>query len=130
MYREIAAFGPSQVYFNDWAQGEESQMCEDFRIMSGALAPYEILLASYTYESYSGDAFVLLRERATQKLFTVEGSHCSCNGLEDQWEPVETSLEALQRRMPLDQTHGPIGWPEILLALAQNKAYAVNPNPV
>lgn len=54
-----------------------------------------ILLAYYDIDGYEGQAFVLFRD-LDNNLFTVEGSHCSCYGLEGQWDPVETSLEALK----------------------------------
>lgn len=57
----------------------------------------EVLLASYTYEDYSGEAFVLFRKG--DKLYEVNGGHCSCYGLEGQWEPEETSVEALRHRI-------------------------------
>lgn len=57
----------------------------------------EVLLASYTYEDYSGDAFVLFRK--SDKLYEVNGGHCSCYGLEGQWEPEETNVEALRHRL-------------------------------
>lgn len=57
----------------------------------------EVLLASYGGGSYEGDAFVLFRRDG--KLYEVHGSHCSCYGLEGQWEPEETFKEALMKRM-------------------------------
>jgi len=57
----------------------------------------EILLASYSYQYYSGDAFVLFRKEG--KLYEVNGGHCSCYGLEGQWEPEETTAEALRHRI-------------------------------
>lgn len=57
----------------------------------------EILLASYGTPSYEGYAFVLFRRDG--KLWEVNGSHCSCYGLEDQWEPEETTAEALLHRI-------------------------------
>jgi len=42
-----------------------------------------ILFASYSYENYSGDAYVLFEKNG--KLFEVFGSHCSCYGLEGQF---------------------------------------------
>lgn len=57
----------------------------------------EILFASYTYECYQGDAFVLFLK--DNKLFEVNGSHCSCYGLEGQWDPEETTKEALMHRI-------------------------------
>lgn len=55
-----------------------------------------ILIAVYTYECYSGKAFVLFERDG--KLFEVNGSHCSCYGLEDAWSPEETTWEALLMR--------------------------------
>ncbi|GAB3763664.1 hypothetical protein GCM10028796_17570 [Ramlibacter monticola] len=57
----------------------------------------EILLASYGTPSYEGYAFVLFRRDG--KLYEVNGSHCSCYGLEGQWEPEETTIEALRHRV-------------------------------
>lgn len=57
----------------------------------------EILLASYSYENYSGDAFVLFRREG--KFYEVNGSHCSCYGLEGQWEPEEVTIDALRYRL-------------------------------
>ena len=57
----------------------------------------EILLASYGTPSYEGYAFVLFRRDG--KLWEVNGSHCSCYGLEGQWEPEEVSVEALRHRL-------------------------------
>lgn len=48
---------------------------------------YKILYADYTYENYSGDAFVLGFDKELNQFFEVNGSHCSCYGLEGQWEP-------------------------------------------
>lgn len=56
-----------------------------------------VLLAIYTYEDYDGSAFVLFERNDV--LYEVNGGHCSCYGLEDQWEPEETSVEALRKRM-------------------------------
>lgn len=63
---------------------------------TGIATEGELLLATYTYEDYSGDAFVLFQRDG--KLYEVHGSHCSCNGLEDQWEPEQTTWEALALR--------------------------------
>mgnify|MGYP000217434116 CR=1 FL=1 len=59
--------------------------------------PIHILLASYGTGSYEGDTFVLFERDG--KLFEVNGSHCSCYGLENQFDPEETSLEALKHRL-------------------------------
>jgi len=59
-------------------------------------AEAEILLAYYGYGSYCGASFVIYR--LDGKLYEVNGSHCSCNGLEGQWSPEETSVAALKMR--------------------------------
>jgi hypothetical protein len=55
-----------------------------------------IHLAWYGYDSYDGRSLVVYEKDG--KLFEVNGSHCSCNGLEDQWEPEETTVAALAMR--------------------------------
>lgn len=61
----------------------------------------EILFAAYgTQEAYSGDATVVYRRDG--KLWIVGGSHCSCNGLEGQWSPSETTPEALRAMLPAE----------------------------
>lgn len=54
----------------------------------------EILFASYEEEGYEGRAFVLFRQQ--DMLFEVNAYHCSCMGLEGQWDPEETSPAALE----------------------------------
>lgn len=56
-----------------------------------------IILASYGNENYSGDAFVLFEKDGV--LYEVNGGHCSCHGLEGQWEPEQTSIESLRHRL-------------------------------
>lgn len=86
------------VYLHDWADIEG--LMDDFNIGPEVLQGCEILLASYTYEDYNGDAFVLFRKDG--KLFEVNGGHCSCYGLEGQWDPEETSILALEIRFGAD----------------------------
>lgn len=69
----------------------------------------EILLAYYNYEDYSGSAFVLFRQNG--KLYEVNGGHCSCYGLEDQWHPEEVTLDALKFRIN-NGSLGMDGWTE------------------
>lgn len=58
---------------------------------------YKILYADYTYEDYSGDAYVLGFDKEQNKFFEVHGSHCSCYALEGQWDPEYfANLEQLQ----------------------------------
>jgi len=57
----------------------------------------QIVYAYYSYEDYHGTALVLFERDGT--LYEVNGSHCSCMGLEEQWEPEETSWAALAARV-------------------------------
>jgi hypothetical protein len=72
-------------------------VANDFDIEEAVLEGCRLLLAYYNYEDYSGEAFVLF-EREGQ-LYEVNGSHCSCHGLEGQWRPEETSVTALRYRL-------------------------------
>lgn len=60
----------------------------------------EVLFAAYLEGSYSGWALVLFVRGG--KLYEVEGSHCSCNGLEGQWDPQEVSWSQLAMRPPIN----------------------------
>ena len=95
------------VYLHDWSDSKLEGLKDDFSITDKDLEGVEILLASYTYKNYSGDAFVLFRKDG--KLYEVNGSHCSCCGLSEQsysgkttdtqWQPEETTKEALLHRI-------------------------------
>lgn len=80
------------VFLNDWSDKEG--VANDFLTN---LDNVNILFASYTYQDYNGDAFVLFEQDG--KLFEVNGGHCSCYGLEGQWEPEETTIQALTYRL-------------------------------
>jgi hypothetical protein len=56
----------------------------------------EILWAAYETPCYEGYAMVVFKR--DDKLYEVNGSHCSCMGLEGQWSPEETTWEALKMR--------------------------------
>ena len=88
------------VFFGDWVVGSEAenieQMCSDFAINKSEIDGVEIIYAWYSYENYSGDALVLFAKDG--KLFEINGGHCSCYGLEGQWEPTETTLDAMLMR--------------------------------
>lgn len=54
----------------------------------------EVLFAAYEYENYSGEAYVIFKRGG--KYWSVEGGHCSCHGLENQWELEEFIAPALR----------------------------------
>ena len=100
------------MYLHDWS--EKRDMVRDFAgfyhdsDIDKAMPGYDhvdVLLASYSYENYSGDAFVLYRDTRDGKLYEVHGSHCSCYGLEGQWAPDVCDLESLRHRL----TEGNLG---------------------
>lgn len=69
-------------------------LMDRFQISEDAVKDIDVLLAWYGYGDYCGKAFVLFKENG--KLFEVHGSHCSCNGIEGQWSPEETTKDALK----------------------------------
>ena len=81
-------------YISGWK--DVADMLTDFEAPE-ALVGAQLLFARYFAWSYEGGAFVLFEREG--KLFEVNGSHCSCHGLEGQWKPEETSREALRHRM-------------------------------
>ncbi len=115
------------VYLNDWSEGRKIQLICDFEEIYMSRSEYEakeppypnnehwkekklqmkealkkyadkkILFASYSYRNYTGDAWVLFEQDG--KLYEVNGSHCSCYGLEGQFQPEETELKALEFRL-------------------------------
>ena len=95
---------------NNWAGKAPADVFIEFDVYRavpvGEKPPFagcEILLASYGTPAYEGYAFVLFRKGGV--LYEVNGSHCSCYGLEGQWEPEETTVEALRHRLD----HGRLG---------------------
>lgn len=57
----------------------------------------QIVYGVYTQEDYEGSSQVVFIG-SDNKLYEVNASHCSCYGLEEQWEPEETSLEYFLER--------------------------------
>lgn len=53
--------------------------------------PDEILYASYEHEYYEGWSTVIYRNG--DNIYYNYASHCSCYGLEGQWDPEEYSAE-------------------------------------
>ena len=72
--------------FDSWAD-----VCREFEEVIDL--PDEVLLAVYESELYEGYADVIYRQ--ADRYYWVSGSHCSCYGLEGQWDPEEYSAELL-----------------------------------
>ena len=88
------------LFLEDWAVSDPlEEMASDFQINIKELEKLNIIVATYTYENYSGDAFVLFEQGG--KFYEVNGSHCSCYGLEGQWQPEEVDIDELENRFTL-----------------------------
>lgn len=85
----------SAVYLHDF--GGIGDVASEFSERMDTFDGVEILLASYSQGNYEGNAFVLFRKGGG--LFEVNASHCSCYGLEGQWEPEPTTVAALRHRL-------------------------------
>ncbi len=84
-------------YFGEWNDKED--MLQEFEIEESELDGVDIVLASYDRSGYEGNAFVLYWDTKTECYYEVNASHCSCYGLEGQWEPETTFLEAIRDRV-------------------------------
>lgn len=84
------------VFLHDWAESKLEGLKQDFSVYTQCERT-KILFATYSYQDYSGDAWVLFEMDGI--LYEVNGSHCSCYGLEGQWEPEVVELKALQHRV-------------------------------
>jgi hypothetical protein len=83
------------MFYKEWSESGIEGMMSDFRICEKDLEGVTIIHAYYNDdgENYCGDAYVLFAKG--DKYYEVHGSHCSCMGLEDQWEPEECTYEEL-----------------------------------
>lgn len=84
------------IYLNDFDCEED--VFGAYNVPLDDRADVEILLADYTYKDWAGDSYVLFRSKSTGKLFEVYGAHCSCYGLEGQWDPEEVESDDLRVR--------------------------------
>ncbi len=78
------------IIFGNHASSVEN-ILKEFEIDASRLAPFDVLVWYYDYQSYDGDSYLLLRHKETGLLYSVEAGHCSCHGLEGQFEPSRTS---------------------------------------
>ena len=76
--------------------GDKATICKEFDIQPHTLEGCEILYANYSSGCYEGCALVVFKKEGL--LYEVNGSHCSCYGLENQWDPEITTKEALLAR--------------------------------
>jgi hypothetical protein len=80
-----------KVYFGILASRRDVEQQFDVKLAKDI----RIKFAFYDIDGYDGHAVVVFEQGG--KLYMVEGSHCSCYGLEDQWEPTEETVQTLAR---------------------------------
>ena len=118
-YNEIIKQKP--VFLHHW--GSKVSLLSDFEDIGYCHDQYEkelktkiilnrykdvnILFASYSTDNYSGDAWVLFQQDGI--LYEINGGHCSCYGLEGQWNPEQVTLDELKHRL-LKGTFGVDDW--------------------
>lgn len=68
-------------------------LCKNYQIEREHIDLYEVLFAEYQCGSWEGCSIILLKRG--NDFFVVQASHCSCYGLEGQFEPMPTNKEAL-----------------------------------
>ncbi len=86
--QEIINSQPVFIGFDD-TTNVLNNFSEDLTTFKG-----KILFAEYDTPPYEGYAQVLFYQDG--KLYEVYGSHCSCYGLEGQWEPSEVVYAQLE----------------------------------
>ena len=74
----LDGFDSRESVFSNFAKSEDTDI--------------KILYASYSCECYEGYATVIFYRESTGKIYEIYGSHCSCFGLEGQWEREEEIL--------------------------------------
>lgn len=87
----------SRQYFGWFSNGSTypngevgwESVCKNFNITD--IPEPEYIWAVYGGGSYDGAALVVFY--ADDRWQVVEGSHCSCYGLEDQWEPKDADVD-------------------------------------
>lgn len=84
-------------FWGIWENEGIDELLRNFDITINDLKDCKILIAGYSDVCYNGEAFVLLSKGS--KLLEVNGNHCSCYGLEEQWKPEVTSYKVLLHRI-------------------------------
>jgi hypothetical protein len=82
----------------------KEEIAKDFYMSIDILEECDIICGYYNMDGYEGDHFVLFEEDGV--LYWNFGSHCSCYGLEGQWDPEQVSIQELEKRVASDYHYG------------------------
>ena len=77
----------------------KEDIAQQFCVSMDELRPVEIIYAYYDHEAHGCDGEAYVAYVWGNKIFEASGSHCSCYGLEDQWDPTEVTIEELEERV-------------------------------
>ncbi|BAS04998.1 hypothetical protein [Ralstonia phage RSF1] len=80
---EATLLSKEPVFHDEFKSRED--VFEQFRIVDDP--KYQILYAGYECQDYEGSSVVFGYDHEKKQFFEVYASHCSCYGLEDQWDP-------------------------------------------
>jgi len=96
--------------FSGWDGEDYNTLVRNFNISDPGSEP-RFVYAVYSTPACEGSATVIFYRKG--KWFEVNGGHCSCYGLEDQWEPKEIdpqihlkALEAGKRELLVADSEG------------------------
>lgn len=85
------------IWLNDWKNINKSKLEHLFGLSNDALRHIDLLLASYKQGDDSGYGFIFFK--IAEDYYEVNVSHDSENDLHNQWQPEETTIEALWFRL-------------------------------
>lgn len=83
-----------KIYYENFTCAED--VFNAFNVFGKDKEGIKFIYAAYDTPDYEGNAHVIYTQEG--KLYEVNGSHCSCYGLEECWSPEETSISDLLAR--------------------------------
>jgi len=95
-FQTTVARGRAREVICEWIQEFHNVEHMDEQFKTNVPRNVNYLICWYGYGSYCGSSYVLYEKDG--KFYENHASHCSCMGLEDQWEPDEVSLTYLIKK--------------------------------
>jgi len=90
------------LYLEDLAGKTETEikahLVKEYTAPKDEIKKYKIIVAYESVGNWGCDSssFFLLQNKETGKYFEIHGSHCSCYGFENQFNPEKTTLKYLK----------------------------------